>query len=276
MSIPPMLAVSIALGLLSATVESAAAQRGLPLGTGGPVLRLEIAKPIFDLGVFRDAHLASSTLDASLVLPLEGSVSLFAQLGMGIGEITGVGWGATISNPRIGAAVGGARGPRASVHTDLPFLPEMGSSFGTGVGRFTRFEEWSRYGPDTWGFGASASAETELGPGALVGARIDGALLLPMVDGVDRDAYGVVAVFGDAPAGSARLWLELSGLVLFTRPDLDIGQRTTVAGTIALSLPLARFAPEAYVRIPVDENLSGIVSFVIGVRAHIGSTRRGQ
>ena len=269
---PPTL---ITLGLLACLGHPASAQRPLPLGTGGPVVRLDVAKPLFDAGIFRDAHVASGVLDASLVLPLGGSMSLFGQLGISVGEIAGTGWSSTLSNPRLGAALGRERGLRASVYTDLPLAQEMGGAFASAVGRYTHFQEWARYGTQTWTVGASGSAEAELGPGAFVGARLDGTLLLPVEEAAGRDALGLVTFYGDAPTGSARLWIELSALALFTQPELSFSERSTFFGTVSLSLPVARFAPEAYVRIPLDENLSGVISFVLGVRAHLGKTRAG-
>jgi hypothetical protein len=267
-----LLATVTALGLLLAA-GAADAQRPLPLEADGPVLRLELAKPIFDIGQFHDAHFATTAMDASILLPVHPAVALFGQLGITFGQIGGLGWSSATSNPRLGAALGRDGALSASLYTDLPLGQEMGNSFAAGVGRFTYFEEWARYGVDTWGVGGSATAQGELAPGAVAGARVDGTLLVPLKDGVDQDVLGLLTLFAEAPAGEARLWIELSGFALLSESDLGFSERTTAFGTVSLSLPTYRFAPEAYLRVPLDENLAGIIRFVVGARMHFGSTR---
>ena len=268
----PVLAVMVLLLALPAPID---AQRELPLEADGPVLRLELAKPIFDIGPFHGAHFATTALDASFLVPVHPAVALFGQLGVTLGQIGGRRWSGASSNPRVGAAFGRDRGLSASAYTDLPLGQEIGSSFATGVGRYTYFEDWARYGRDVWGVGGSATAESELAPAAFAGARVDGTILVPLEDGVDGDVLGVLTLFAETPAGDARLWLELSAFWLVTQPDLTFSQRTTAFGTVSISLPTSPFAPEAYLRIPLDENMAGIIRFVIGARMHIGSTRPG-
>lgn len=269
----PLLAPLTAAAALLLVPGLVHAQQRLPLEADGSVLRLELAKPIFDVGRFQGAHFATTLLDATFLLPVHPAVALFGQLGVTFGQINGLGWSGATANPRLGAAFGRDRSVSASVYTDLPLTQEMGNGFAGAVGRFTHFQDWARYGSDIWGLGASATAEGELSPGAFAGARVDGTLLVPLADGVDRDAFGTFTLYGDAPAGEARLWIELSGVALLTQPDLSFSQRTTSFGTVSVSLPTRRFAPEAYLRIPLDENLAGIIRFVLGARVHFGSTR---
>lgn len=265
--------VSTGIWLLLLAPGPAIAQRDLPLEADGLVLRLELAKPIFSVGQFQDAHLATTAWDVSALLPVHPAVALFGQVGITFGQIGGLAWSGATSNPRLGAAIGRDRGLSASVYTDLPLSQEMGNDFAGGVGHVTHFEDWARYGTEYWGVGGSATAEAELAPAAFAGARFDGVLLLPLDVDMEQDAFGVLTAYADAPTGAARIWIEISCFALLTQPALSFDQRTAFFGTVSLSLPTRRFAPEAYVRVPLDENVSGIISFVLGGRLHIGSTR---
>jgi len=159
------------------------------------------------------------------------------------------------------------------VHVDLHLASEISDGYATGVARYTFFEEFERYATDSWAVGGSVTAEGELSPAAYVGARLGGSLVLPTGDDVDEDAYALFEVFGDAPAGDARLLFEISGVALLTDPELDIDQATAFFGAFSVSLPNYMLAPEVYARMPIDETLGGILRFVLGVRVHLGSTR---
>lgn len=250
------------------------AQQELPVGGVGPFVRFELAKPLFDTGPFHDSHFATTAGDVSLVVPLRGTLSAFARVGFAVGEIEERGWSGAISNTRIGASLGRRGSIHGRLHVDLPSAFEISDGYATGVGRYTFFEEFERYAEDSWAIGGSVTAEGEPGPGAYVGARLGGSLVLPNADGIDKDAYVHFAVFGDAPAGEARLWFEVSGVALLSDANLNASEATAFFGTFSISLPNATLAPEAYARLPIDENLGGIVRFVLGLRIHIGNTRR--
>ena len=260
--------------LLAALPIAAAAQQELPVGLGGPALRLDVAKPIFDIGPFSDSHPATSVWDASLVVPIRPQVSLFAQMGFTLGQQAELGWSGATTNPRVGALLGRDAGLRGALHIDLPLAQEMGPAYANEVGRYTRFAEWARYGTETWAVGGWATAETELSPGGFAGLRLGGTYLIPRSDGADHDLLLSPAVFAEAPIGRrARFLLELSTVALVTQPELDFDQATAFFGTVSLSLPIDRLAPELYLVVPLDESLAGTVNFVVGGRLHVGSTR---
>jgi hypothetical protein len=250
-----------------------AGQMWLPVDAQRSTLRLDVAKPIFDIGPFRDAHLATTVWDATVIVPIEGAPTLFARLAFSVGQIGETGWDATLSKPRLGAIVGRDRGLHGELHVDLPLGREMGGDFATGVGRYTHYEEWERYGPGTWSVGGSVTAESEVSPASFLGARAGATLLMPTQEGIDRDLLGALALFGEAPAGRARFYFELSSFMLFTEPGSSFNDKTWFFAGASVALPNDRFAPEAYVRVPLDESVSAIMSFVLGLRVHLGGPR---
>ncbi len=177
--------------LLLGAPHGASAQLWLPVDAQRTTLRLDVAKPLFDVGAFRDAHFFTTVWDATLVVPMDRIPTLYARLGLSISEITGAGWTATVSKPRIGAILGRGRGLHGELHADLPLAREMGGDFATGVGRYTRFEEWERFGPESWAVGGSVTA-----------------------DNVERDVFAVFTLFGEAPTGRARFLFEFSGFTI--------------------------------------------------------------
>lgn len=264
----------VSLYLLLVAPGSAVAQRELPLGMDGPTLRIELTRPLFGLGQLREAHFATSVWNATVLVPVNGWPTFYAQLGFGVGEIAG-GWSGALANPRIGALFGRPTGLSASLHAALPLAQQMGDDFARVVGSYAHFEEWDRFGNASWALGVSGTAKTELDPGAFVGVRLGGTILVPTQSGLDSEAFATVALIGDAPAGPARLWIELSGIGVLTEPERTFLEVTSFFGTISVSLPNERFAPEAYVRVPFDEAVSSVVSFILGARMHIGHTRAG-
>lgn len=264
----------LALLLLLLAAGSAAAQRQLPLGMDGPTLRLEVTRPLFGVGPFREAHLATSVWSADLVVPVEGWPTLFAQLGFGVGELGGA-WSGALANPRVGALFGRPDGLSASIHAGFPLARGMGDGFAGLVGRYAHFEDWDRFGGRSWALGASGTARSEIEAGSFLGARLGSTLLIPTEHGLDPEAFVTLTVFGEVPAGRARLWIELSGIGVLTEPERSLVEVTSSFATFSVSLPVARLAPEAYIRVPLDEDVSGVVSFILGARIHIGHTRRG-
>ena len=271
----PIVTALSGLGLLLLSApHGVSAQLWLPVDAQRTTLRLDVAKPLFDVGPFREAHFATTVWDATLVVPMERIPTLYARLGFSMGEIPGSGgWNAALAKPRIGAILGRDRGLHGELHVDLPLAREMGGNFATGVGRYTHFLEWERFGPDSWAVGGSVTAESEVNPATFLGMRAGGTLVAPTQDGFDRDGYAVFSFFGEAPTGRARILFELSGFALLTRPELNFSERTTFTGGLSISLPSHPLAPEAYVRVPIDENVSTLISFILGVRVHLGGPR---
>lgn len=267
----PML---VAWYLLLATPDSAAAQRDLPIGLDGPTLRVEVTRPLFGVGPLREAHLATSVWNATILVPVDGWPTLYAQLGFGVGELDG-GWSGALANPRIGALFGRTNGLSASLHAALPLAQQMGDDFAHLVGSYAHFEEWDRFGYDSWALGVSGTAKTELDAGAFVGARLGGTFMVPTESDVDSEAFATFALIGDAPAGRAKIWIELSSFAVLTQPERTILEVTSFFGTVSVSLPNDRFAPEAYVRVPLDDDVSSVVSFILGARVHVGHARAG-
>jgi hypothetical protein len=271
-TVPRVASTLAALASIVAAPEPARAQVGLPVGGDAPSLHIEVIKPFFDdPGLFAGSRIATSIWDASVVVPFEGAPTLFARLGFSFGTIEGASASATVSKPRLGAMITPRGGLDVEAHVDLPFTIEMGSSdYATGMGIFANYEELERFQSDSWSFGTSATAQTELDPGAFIGIRLGGTLLVPTGGGADTDLYAVYSAFGHVPAGSSRLRIEVSGIALVTEAGPTFSERSFLFASVMLSRPDVRFAPDLYVRVPVDESLGGILNFAVGLRAHMG------
>ena len=103
---------------------------------------------------------------------------------------------------------------------------------------------------------------------AFFGARVGGTLLVP--NGGDADVLGLVSVFGHSQPSRARVRVEFSAMMLASRASLDFSERTTFFASLEAGLPFARFAPEVFVRAPIDDTLDGTVPLVAGVRLRVG------
>ena len=269
-SMPVALLLSVAAGV--AAPSTVWAQRGLPSDGAGPSLHVEVAKPfVDDLGVFAGASFATTVWDLAVVFPLAGGPTLFARGGLSYASIEGLDPSVTISKPRLGALFGVSGAIRAEAHVDLPFAREFGSDdYATGIAFFTGYEELERFLPDTWSVGASATAENETNPGTFAGARLGGTVLVPTEGSADMDLYAVYAIFGHVAAGSSRVRLELSGIALVTEPGLHFSDRTFFFASLEVQRPSSRFAPELFVRAPVDGGIQSSVSLVVGARVRVG------
>ena len=245
------------------------AQRTLPVGHARPSLHLELSKPFVSAhGPFAGARLSTTVWDASVVVPLGRGPTLFARGGLAYASIEGIGNSLIFANPRIGAMVGREGGLRAEAHVDLPFAREWGSDYASGVAYFTSHEEFERFETDSWSLGASASAEREMDVDAFFGARLGGTLFVPTR--ADADAFGLISIFGHSQPNRTRVRIEFSAMMRASGTGLDFSQRTTFFASLEAGLPFSRFAPELFVRAPIDETLDGTVPIVAGLRLRLG------
>jgi len=255
---------------LSGGSSSLSGQRYLVMGGEGPALDLEVTKPFVSAdGPFAGASFASSGWDASVTYPLGSGPTLFARMGLMYAAIEGLDGSVALTNPRVGVLVGSAAGNRrAEVHVDLPFATDFGDTYATGIGIFSNYEEHERFLADTWGVGATGSAQVEAGPAAFLGARLGGRVLVP-TDG-DTDVYATASVFGDAPTDETRFRIEFASLYLVSREGLDFSERSTFFGSLDITWPFVRLSPTLFVRVPIDETLDATVPIVMGARVRFG------
>jgi hypothetical protein len=263
-----MIAVSVS--VLAGAWSSASAQRYSPIGGEGPVLDVEVTKPFVSAdGPFAGASFASSGWDATVTYPLGSGPTLFARMGLMYAAIEGLDGSLALANPRIGVLMGSASGGRrAEVHVDLPAATDFGDNYASGIGIFSNFEERERFLADTWGVGATGSARIEPGPGAFLGARLGGRVLVP--DEGDTDVYATVSVYGDAPTDETRFRIEFSSLYLVSGEGIDFSDRSTFFGSLDITWPSARLSPTLFVRVPIDNTLDATVPIVAGARVRIG------
>ena len=244
-------------------------QRHLPLGGAGPYIQLEVTKPFVSQdGPFSGASFSSSGWDASVTYPLAGGPTLFARMGLMYASIEGLDGSVALSNPRVGAMFGSEGGKRAELHLDLPLASHFGDTYASGIAIFSDYEELERFTADTWAVGASASVETEPGPGSFVGARAGATVLIPTSG--SRDAFALFSLFGNAPTDRTRFRIEFSSLVLVTGSDIGFSDRSTFFASLDVTWPFTRFSPTLFVRAPVDDTLDATVPIVLGARLRVG------
>ena len=269
--LPAAAVLTVFFSALSGAGEPVSGQRYIPLGGTGPALHLEVVKPfVSGDGPFDGAKFATSGWDATATYPLGSGPTLFARMGLMYASIEGLDGSLAITNPRVGVMLGSATGTRrGELHVDLPLATDFGETYATGIGIFSNYEEQERFLADTWAVGASGSSEAEAGPGAFVGTRAGGTVVVP-ADG-STDVYASLALYGHAPTDQTRFRIEFSSLYLLTREGIDFTERTTFFASLHVNWPSARFSPTLYVRAPIDETLDATVPFVAGARLSIGS-----
>jgi hypothetical protein len=135
----------------------------------------------------------------------------------------------------------------------------------------TDFERQERFLPDYWSLGGAATFERAIDSGASVGARVGGAMMVPTEDASysDSESFAHYAAFVRALIGRARIGGDFSGIWIMTQPQLDFGEATTAYLTLSASLPEVPTVPEAYARIPLDDDLAD-PAFVLGARVRFG------
>ena len=260
---------------LLAAPSGALGQDALPPGGDAPAFQLDLTKPFFEGS--SDAF-ATSTLDATAVVPVRGELSLFGRVAFAYARLessTGTMLtSSALSNLRVGAVLGGPRATYGEAHVDLPFAHDFGDGdFAAEVAAVADYEHQERFYADSWSIGASVAHEREVGPGRSFGGRIGGTLWIPTGEGSgfqrDNEAWALYGAFASVLAGPTKVGATVSGLWLLTEASLDFGEATTAYLTPSISLPEARFAPELYGRIPLDDDLQNL-NLVLGVRARFG------
>jgi hypothetical protein len=249
------------------------AQVGIPREGDRPSVQLEVAKPFFPDDMFGFSQEGfgplTSILDATLAVPLGEGPVLFGRLGFAHATLSDQPSSSVLSNPRVGVAFGGQGRTSAELHVDLPLARELGDDdYATGVAIIADFEHFERWTPDLWAVGASVTPERVLEGGSVIGGRGGATLAIP--EEGDSELLGLYAIYARLPAGSARIGGEISGLAIVSEADLNFAERTTFFLTVTGALPESALAPELYIRLPLDDDVSEALDLVAGVRVRFG------
>jgi len=224
-----------------------------------PSIALELQKPSFDGDGF---SFATGVAFLSARVPA-GKVVLVAELPTAFGSISGVS-STVIGNPYVGLELGGAevsgelgvRIPTASVSGD--------DDFAVGVGLLSDFDRFEAFMDDLTAVRAAVRFDRREPSGFGFGGTLAPALLIPTKEGDSELFVGYAARVSYAWTG-ASVGAEFSGRLLVTEGDLDFGERTVHQLALGTGVDLGRWRPGAYVRLPLDQNLSGSLNYVIGV-----------
>jgi hypothetical protein len=230
-------------------------------------------KPFFDTdGFFGDGFgFTTSILDATVVVPFSPGPALFVRMGLAHATIEGAPSSSTLSNPRLGVLFGEEGATNGELHVDLPLGSEFGDDdYATGMAFLTDFERIERFLPDAWSAGGSVTAESITESDTRFGGRLGANVWVPTEDGADAEVIGLFGGFVRVPARSARIGAELSGLVIVSESGLSLGERMTSHLTLSGALPSVAASPEVYVRLPLDDDVSEALKFVLGLRARVG------
>ena len=229
-----------------------------------PTVRFGLAKPFFDGGEF---GLATSVAEADLRIPMASNTTFRAGLGLSHATLADVPSSTTLSNPTIGVIFGSENGSFGELGLEIPLAQEWGEDdYATGTALVSDLDRFEHFLSDWLSFHGSYTGRRTLEGGALVGARVGGALMAPVGDSRgDSELRARYATFGQIPVGSAAVGAELSGSADLTEEG-DFGSRSVHQITLFAGFPESRRATHVYARLPLDSDLNDALDLVIGVR----------
>lgn len=272
-----MRSVTLALAttaLLAPTAAPAAGQSFWLPATEGPSVALEVLRA----GFVGDSDVAGTTgvLFLSGRLPVGERLGLVLELPVARAAFDpGPQFGGTaLGNPYLGVEIGdrnegllfevGARPPLAG---DDKFLVHFVSSM-------TEFDRLEAFFPDNLSVSALASHRTE-DPDTGLTLRLRGGPIFSYYVKHEEEArshdlylgYGVQAHY---LAGPARLLGGITGRYMVTDDEpMDIAERATHQLGVAASLANGPVRPGLHLRIPLDQNLSDFINYVVGIQLQV-------
>ncbi len=251
------------------TADPALGQLGVRPGVGA-ALHLELARPDFDEpGLFPGLR-GAWTADATAVVPAGDRVSAFARVGLSRASVEGVPSSTTLSHPRVGIVVEGASWLLVEVHTDLPWMQELGERrYATTVGSVADYERLERYRQDAWSLGGSLTPWTELSGGLVVSGRLAWTIT-SSTPTLDREIFLAYAGSLRFPVGATEWDASISAIALLSEEGLSFNERTIHFASLSVAAVEAPARPELFIRAPVDTNLDPVLNWVLGVRVYLG------
>lgn len=233
---------------------------------GEPSITLETQKPMFEGG---GGMFITSASFLSLRAPVSGKVNVVADIPLSI-----AGYGsqssATLGNPLLGVELGGPTSPHfVEFGVRLPLAREFGKDdFATGIGLLTDFDRFEAFLPDAitvYGMVnyvyrvktlPGLSIRLRAGPTLLIARDGSGETLKTLTYSVQILHEGNRVAFGTGLSSRASL-----GEGFFEKAVYQLG--------LMVALPAKRIQPGIYVRLPLDANLSRVLTAVVGLNIGI-------
>lgn len=224
-------------------------------------LQLEILKPELDGG---DLTFASSVFFVSLRLSAGDVTTLVAELPIAYAEEEGFGESdATVGSPYLGAEFELSES-QAFVELGVR-LPLTKAGLAATVGAFSDIvDRFEAFLDDIVSIHAGLNFRQAYDSGLSVRLRGAPALLVP-TEGGDAELFVLYSAQAWYTVDKTSLGGGVSGRILTTESDVDLGERTLHQLALAASVELGRYRPGVQLRLPLDEDLRGFVDLVVGL-----------
>ena len=174
-----------------------------------------------------------------------------------------------IGNPYLGARIrGSALTTRVGVR-----LPVASGDDGTALtsGRLTDYDRFEAFLPDVFSVNASFAGPTQLSESFVLNMGGGPALLLFTEDtgGDDSEIYAQYFLVPQYNGQMVTVKAGVTGRALMTESDLNFGERSSHQVGMAAALNYGTVRPGLHLRIPLDEDLSEDIDYVLGVNATV-------
>lgn len=274
----PRLVLVLLVLLVPATLVPAgrAAGQGSWVRTGGGErsFGLEYQKPSFEGNEY---SFFTSVLIFSGEFPVSEGITLEAELPFAHAGIdppsASPSSSQVLGNPYVGAVFRGEDGSGSfRVGARLPLARELGDDdFATGVGVLSDQDRLERFPPDVLSILGLGERRSALGTGLTVSLRGGGSVMTPTSGGGDTEGYLLYGAGIEAPMEAIRLGAGLTGRMIVTESDLGLGERSVHQVAFFGRLDRGRVRPAVQFRVPLDDDLGRVLSWVLSLGLEIGA-----
>jgi hypothetical protein len=236
---------------------------------GDRVLYLEILKPSFDYG---DYTFPTSVWFLSGRWRLDDKLWLVGELPFAVAEREQDPWfgsasgssDASIGNPYAAVVLRGADMERyGDFGVRLPFPSE--ANLGSAVGAITELvDRVEAFAPDVLTLAAAYNHLHKTSGEFAVRARLGTVLDVP-TEGGDVELFALYSVQAWYEDETAAAGGGLSGRLLLTQGNLDLGERTLHQLALFVNVTLGRWIPGLQMRFPIEDDFSRLVDLVVGL-----------
>jgi len=274
LTLVPPVGITLLMAITLLTPEDGRAQlANIGSSDGDAGFRMEMVKPFFrkdDFAFFSDLTFFSTTINVSAAIPVSDGLLVDAELPFARAAISREAGGSsrTFGNPYVGLRTRSPEsraGLRAGIR--LPFLHESGDDdSASGVGAFSDFQRVERYLDERMSFVAAVTYRRTSDDADRLGLEAGTVIVTGTGGGSDEtDVWLTYGAGMDFPTGSFRIGLGMEGRVLTTESGLNLGERSFHHLNVEGGWAEGRIRPRVRIRVPVDDELGEIVSYIIGV-----------
>lgn len=268
-----VLAWSLAAGIaLHGAAGTLRAQAVWPDAQGErPTVRFEIMRPNFDSDALET--LSSAALLAARI-PVGERLTLLAEAPFVTARLRtdgdlGGGRETILGNVLLGLEVRRKSAPvYAQVGARIPLAPDD-KPVASLVGIFSDLDRWEGYGTDIVPVNAFVGFRKRSENGLLVHVGGGPVMWIPTSGSGDADLLTRTAAQLGYDAGMIGVAGGVTGRALVTESGLDFGERTWFQASVDAWLDLGRLRPGVQFRLPLDDGLTSVVDYAIGVTTEV-------